>query len=480
MSLAKTIAKNSLMVTLSAVVTKILSLVLTIIIARYLGDIGFGQYSFVFALTAIFAVFIAFGMDILVIREVAKDKPKNIAFLINSAFLKSILSLVSWVVLAFLIIILKKEPEVNLGIVIIGFCLLPDSLVTSFKAIFSAYEKMEFNTLIEIFFRTVVVILSLLAIFLRLNLIAIFSASLFANILSLFLITYVYSNKIGKIKIEIDYNLCRHIFKTSYAFALISFFVVVYLRIDTVMLSIIKGNAAVGRYSAANTLCDSLLFISTAICSAVFPVLSRLYKESKESFENVYEMTFKFLLLLALPIAAGITILADKIILLVYRSGFSGSILALRILIWSTALIFLNSLLGFVLYSTNKQKIALVTTGIVVLLNIILNYLFIPKFSYIASSYIAVITQLLVFICYFSSISNSIHRVNFIHLFLRPLLSVIVMSFFIYHLRNLNLFILILSAALIYSAMLVILKTFSAKDKKVLKELTSFSKGGAV
>jgi len=105
MSTVKTVAKNSLMQVLSTIVTKILSLIFIIFVARYLGDIGFGKYSFVFAFLSFFTVFTAFGMNTLVIREVAKDKSKSNAFLVNSAVLKSFLSLVSWSVIIFLIAI---------------------------------------------------------------------------------------------------------------------------------------------------------------------------------------------------------------------------------------------------------------------------------------------------------------------------------------------------------------------------------------
>lgn len=476
MRTVKRVAKNSLMIMLSATVTKILSLIFIIFATRYLGDIGFGKYSFVFALLSFFTVFIAFGMDTLVIREVAKDKSKSNAFLINSAALKSFLSLISWLVIIFLIAVLKKEPKINLGIIIIGFSLLPNSIVGSFEAIFSAYEKMEYNTLIEIFFRVVIVGLGLLVIFLDYGLITIFLVSLVASILAFLFCTYIYTNKIGKIKIEINYNLCKNLLKMSYAFALTGVFVAIYHRIDTVMLSIMKGDAPVGWYGAAYGLTESFLFIPAAICSAVFPVLSKLYGESKKSFNLAYKRSFKFLLLLAVPVGVGITVLADKIIPLVYKPEFDNSIIALRILIWAVAFIFLNAIMTSTLYVANKQKVVAKMTLVLVILNIGLNYFFIPRYSYVGASWTTVITEMVAFVFCYYVISKSICKIKSVKPFFKSLLASLIMGFFLCYFKGLNLFMIIVLGGLLYIFILILLRAFTTEDKAFIKELLSFNR----
>jgi O-antigen/teichoic acid export membrane protein len=119
---------------------------------------------------------------------------------------------------------------------------------------------------------------------------------------------------------------------------------------------------------------------------------------------------------------------------------------------------------------------AFITAGSMIFVNVILNYLFIPKYSYIAASWTTVVTELLVFICYYSFISNYIYRVGIIQLLLKPLLAVMVMGIFIYQLRSLNLSVLILLGMLIYFIVLLILKTFSPEDKRIFRELVSFGK----
>ncbi len=471
MSTVKRVTKNSLMKTISTVITKLLSLVFVITIARHLGNELFGKYSFVFALLSFFAVFTEFGMDALVIREVAKDKGKSNAFLINSMLFKGILSLISWAMLIVLIFVLRKEPKVSMGIMIAGLCLLPDSWTSSMKAVFSAHERMELNTFIEVLLRSIVVGLGLSVVFLHYSLMALFCGSFIASVVTFLFALVIYKRNIGRIEIAPNRELFGYFIRTSYVFALTGVFVSLYCRSAPVMLSIFKGYSAVGWYSAASNLTDSLLFIPAAIAAAVYPVLSRCHTVSPEKFHKVYEKTFKVLLLLALPLAVAVNILAERVIIFIYKSGFSNSIVVLRILIWQTAIVFLNALMSAALYSANKQKIVAFITGLLVVVNIILNYFFISKYSYVGASAVAVITEIIAFILCFHFVSRYIYRVKPLLVFFKSLLATFVMAGFIYSFRSYNLLLVVPMAIVVYALSIFALKVFSEEDRRFIKEL---------
>ena len=85
MSSAKTIAKNTVLLFSKDIVEKVLSFFLVILITRYLGDAGFGMYSFVFAFVSTFAIFTNLGLNTYALREISKDKSKT-EELINNTF----------------------------------------------------------------------------------------------------------------------------------------------------------------------------------------------------------------------------------------------------------------------------------------------------------------------------------------------------------------------------------------------------------
>jgi len=100
MNTARRVAKNTALLLISQAIGKILHFILVIFVARYLGDVGFGKYSFAISFTMLFSVLVDMGLNILITREIARDKSKAGTYLGNALITKSILALVTFVVIA--------------------------------------------------------------------------------------------------------------------------------------------------------------------------------------------------------------------------------------------------------------------------------------------------------------------------------------------------------------------------------------------
>lgn len=303
---ARRVAKNSLLVTVSLVVTKVLSLVLMVFVARYLGDEGFGKYTFVFSLVSFLTVLTGFGLDTIIIREVARERGKAGYYLVNSAYLRMVLCLVSWGILLLLLPVLDKGRAINLGLLIVGFSLMPTFFIACFRSVLLAHELMSYTTVLEIMFRALVVGLGFMVIILDYGLVALFFVYPVAAVIMMPVWARVYLKKVGPVNYRPDSTFVPRLLRQGVPFALAGLFVSMYYRMDTVMLSLMKGDVVVGWYNAAFGLVESLLFVSTAICTALFPVLSRLYGDSRESFQQAYQKSFKFLFFCPSPSPSGL------------------------------------------------------------------------------------------------------------------------------------------------------------------------------
>jgi len=227
---------------------------------------------------------------------------------------------------------------------------------------------------------------------------------------------------------------------------------------------------AVGLYNAAYGLMTALMFVPLVYVSAIFPMLSRLNVSSKELLKISYEKSVKYLIIIGLPIAVGTTLLASPIILLIYKSGFSQSIVALQILIWSIPIIFINYILGTAINSINKQRQMVKSTFVVMTINIVLNLLLLPKYGYIAASFITVITELASFIFWFHIMNLNGYKIPIHRILIKPIIASLIMGLFII-LVNINLIIVIIISVIIYFVVLLILKTFSEVDIQLIKQM---------
>ena len=129
------------------------------------------------------------------------------------------------------------------------------------------------------------------------------------------------------------------------------------VNIDSVLLSILQNNKVHGFYNAAYKLVLLLVVIPNTINIAIFPSMSQFHISSPDSLRKLNEKYFKFMILTGIPIAVGITLLANKIILLLFGSGYSQSIIALQILIWTIVFTFGSASIVNLLDATNKQLV---------------------------------------------------------------------------------------------------------------------------
>ena len=263
----------------------------------------------------------------------------------------------------------------------------------------------------------------------------------------------------------------RYLFREALPLALVSVIWVIYYRIDVVKLSIMMGDAEVGLYSAAYKLCEPLSLIPGALMTSLFPVMSASFKTSRGKLEQSYRLSFKYLLIITLPIAIGVSLLSDKIIMMIYDAEFAGSAIALKILIWGLVLGSGNAILGNLLTAIGKQKLGTYITALSALGNITLNLVLIPIMSYTGASMASVVTAFLAFIMRFYFVSKNLRVLPLHRICIKPIVGSLIMSTFIYFL-NTNLVLLIFCAVVVYVFSILFLKTFTEEDVELFEKMT--------
>lgn len=471
MNITKRVAKNTVALYIADIVSSILSIVVSIAIARQLGDIIFGKYSFAIYFVSLLTQFADLGYTTLTIREVARDKSKASKYLSNNLSIRVILSLIIFLIIVLSINLMGYPADTKSSVYLFGICMLVISLSGVFNVIFRAFEKMEYESIISSIMYILRAILCLIILFLGFGLIEIALIFAYSAILMFILDMIVCEKKFVKTKFELDISFLKKTIKLALPFTLVSTFGFIYVRIDTVMLSIMRGDAVVGWYSAAATLTYGLKSIPHFFMSALLPVMSYYYISSKEALKITFEKSFKYLFILGLPITIGTVLLADKIVLLLYGQQFSNSIIALQILGWDIFLIFLYTNLAFILISINKQQQMAIIAGITALINIILNLFLISWISYIGAAIATIIAEGFLFLAYLYITSRHFHMLPIKKIILKPIFSGVIMGFFIYTFHQFNLIILILAGCLLYFAVLYVIKGFSEEDIILFKKI---------
>jgi O-antigen/teichoic acid export membrane protein len=198
------------------------------------------------------------------------------------------------------------------------------------------------------------------------------------------------------VKAKIDWDFWKEILKQSIPFALMLVFTGLYVNVDTVLLSKIKGDQVVGIYGAANRLVQAGKMIPSVVVPALFPMMASISTASQMEFNRFLEKSTVLMFGLALPFSVGTTMLAGPIIDLIYGAQFAASIPCLQILIWGMFFMYISIVLGYGLISKGKQKANTLITGLGLGLSLILNLLLIPGWGNLGSSVAVLSTEFFV------------------------------------------------------------------------------------
>ncbi len=461
------IAKNTSYFTLALILQKVISFSYFIIIARGIGPENLGKYYFAISFTTIFAIFIDVGMTSVLIREIAKHKEKAVQYIQNTLGLKILLTVFSWLTV-FILINLMGYPQITKDLVYLSsIAMVLDSFTLTFFGISRGFHNLKFESIGVVVYQLCALMLGVLALHLGMGLRWLMGAIVVASI-----INFLYSSSLATLKWKINliprfnFSLIKKITAMALPFALFGIFQRLYTYFDSILLSILAGDRYVGLYSVAFKITFALQFLPLAFVASLYPAMSAYYEHDNKKLGEIFERAMNYLIIISLPISAGIIILADQIIL-IFKSGYAGSILPLQIIIASLFFIFTSYPIGSLLNACNRQKVNSANMAIVLFVSIILNLILIPKFQAVGASITVLATNFLLLILGMIWVPSLI-KYNYLAILKvlgKSLSAVVAMGVLLFYLKSeVNIFLLIPLGGAVYFGILYILKGFSKED----------------
>lgn len=373
----RTIAKNASVMMASQMVTWILSLVITIILPRYLGAEAIGQLRLASSIWALVAIVAAFGMDSFLIKEIAQSPNETGRLLSTSLILRLAIFLVGSLVVAAYLQVVGYSARTILIVTIIGFSSLIGQIAFPIDASLRGLERMEFTSMAGVISAALLTAMRLLLLLLKQDVVAIAAVAIFAAVVNL-AILYFSLRRLQPLRFTFQWGFAKTVLSSSLPFFLVGVGIVVYHEIDVLVLSWLLTEQSIGWYGVVDTLFGSMLFVPNIIMSVLFPTLSRLVISDRAAFVGLARKVFEWMAVVSVPLGLGMMIIANQVIALLFGAEFvnSGPILAVRSIV--LIMTYANMILGLTLIVSSKQKRWAMVILTVSLLTIPLDYLFIP------------------------------------------------------------------------------------------------------
>ncbi len=369
------VARNSAFVLGVQVVIKILAFLFNVYVVRRLGAVHFGQYSAVMAYVAIFAIFTDWGMSPYAVREMAEDRTQTAWLLPNIVAIRGVLSLMITIVAPLSALWLGRENTMVLGILIASAGLILYAFQGPLGSALAARERLDYTSVFGLVSQLIFWGLGVLLLISGMGFIGLIVSSL-AGVAVAALLSGWALFRMGVGRLVLSVRRWPQLLLAALPFGVSGISGVFMQRFDTVLMSFVLTDAAVGWYNVPWTLINMVLLIAQSIAIAMYPSMVRSYAEDPESLPQVVWRSIKYLLIVCLPIVVGGTVLADRIIVTLYEETFVNSIPVLQVVLWALPSLFLLELLGRVSSTLHLERpgarISVINAVVTVVLNLIL------------------------------------------------------------------------------------------------------------
>ncbi|MEG3438751.1 flippase [Pannus brasiliensis CCIBt3594] len=359
----------------------IVNFLVSVYVIRYLGAGNFGKLSYSLSLVIIFSAIANLGLNGIVVREVVREE-KNAPEILGTAFvLKLIASLATIALIALSIVLFTNQPDTRSMTVVISIGL-----------VFSAFDVIEFwfesqvLSRVTAILRTMQTILSSIVKFIliagHLPPIAFAWLVLGENTFKALAMSVAYIRHDQSLrKWRVNWSKGWEMLQDSWPLLLSTGMILIYMKIDQVMLGNMSTVSAVGNYAAAVRFSEVWYFIPIAICSSLFPSIFRSKQRSDREYYSRLQILYDLMAWFAFSIAIPMTFLSTPLMVTLLGPTYveSGEILTFHI--WSGLFVFLGHAQHQWLMAENINQFSLAKTSLGALSNILLNFWLIPHYQ---------------------------------------------------------------------------------------------------
>lgn len=376
------------------IVQMALSLVASVLSARYLGPDNFGSLNYTASFITFFSVIAALGMDGVVIKKIIAQPEKEGDYLGGGIVLRLLSSVICAVVVVAVVMLLNPGDQEKLVLVLLQSIQLLFLSVNLLDSWFQRHLKSQYVSLAKIVASVIVMgyKLWLLATARSVEWFA-FSNSLTAIVVAAVLLIFYKRSSTYKLKVDIESGFS--ILKDSYHYVLSGLMVSLYGQMDKIMIGKMLSDASVGLYTIGTSICSMWIFVPVAVINSFRPMILSLRQSGKMELYNLrLRQLYSFIIWLCLAVSLFVFLLAPVIINLLYGEQYLGAVKTLRIAIWFETFSMIGTARGIWILAENKNRYVKYYLAIGAGVNLVLNAILIPAWGIEGAAVATLATQI--------------------------------------------------------------------------------------
>jgi O-antigen/teichoic acid export membrane protein len=363
-------------------------------VARYLGPQQFGLFNFATAFVGLFGAVAGLGLQSIVVRDIVRDPACKEETLGTAAVLQLGGGGLAYGLILGTIFWLRPDDAMAKWLVAIlgSMMLFKASEVAMYwfeSQVLSKYTVWVQNGSFLVFVAVKLALIFGSAPLLAFAWATVAEAALFA----LLLLGMLGVHGLGLRKLKISLTRAKAMLADSWPLLLSGMAIATYMKVDQIMLGQMLGDEAVGIYSAATRISEVWYFIPMMIVASVFPAMLEAKKQSDVLYQQRFQRLYDLMVWLSFAVALAMTFLAGPVVVFLYGPAYAAAGTVLAIHVWASVFVFLGVASSQWFIAENRQILSFQRTLLGLVINIALNYIFIPRFGAAGAAYATILSQ---------------------------------------------------------------------------------------
>lgn len=386
--------KNASWLIMGKVFQMLLSLLVGILTARYLGPGDYGLINYGASFVAFFSSICTLGINSVIVKEFI-DKPEEQGLALGSTlFLRLVTALLSVLTIVAVVFVIDGDEPITIMVVALCSLSLIFHIFDTINYWFQSRYQSKVTAMVTLVAYAVTSAYKIILLALGKD-VRWFALSTSIDYICVAVFQMLAYKKNGGQKLAFSWKKSKLILSKSYHYILAGMMVSIYGQTDKLMLKQMLDEYSVGYYSTAVSICNMWVFVLAAIIDSLYPTIIRFHSEqNKAAFDKKNKQLYAIVFYISAFVSLFFTIFGDWVVNILYGEAYMDATLPLKIITWYTAFSYLGTARNAWIVCENKQKYLKYIYVCAAVLNVILNLVFIPFWGTVGAAVASLLTQI--------------------------------------------------------------------------------------
>ena len=375
------------------IIQMVLSLFVGVITARYLGPSNYGLISYAASFTAFFTSLCTLGLNSILVKEFIENPEEEGKIIGSALFMRAISSFCSALIIVLIVSVVDAGEKTTITVVALCSIGVLFHIFETLKYWFQSHLNSKVTAMVALIAYVIMAVYKIALLILGKNVkYFAFATSVDYICVAVLLLIAYYKN--GGRKLEVSLNTSKRMIKQSYHYIISGLMTAIYAQTDKLMLKQMLGTTEVGYYATATAICSMWVFILSAIIDSLRPSIIAAYSKDKTIFLKRNKQLYAIVFYISLFVSLMFQIFAPLVIRILYGQAYLPSVTPLRVVTWYTAFSYLGVARNPWIVCEGKQKYLKYIYSLAAIINVILNFMFIPLLGAAGAALASLISQM--------------------------------------------------------------------------------------